>query len=240
MLHGVLGRASNWSRLQPWLPGQCRGLALEFPLFEPALRLDSLAALADYTESLLANLDAPRIVLAGNSIGGHVALKLALRMPGRIAGLVLTGSSGLLERNFGTVPGLCPSREWIAARVREVFFDPACVSEELIDEVASILHNRACLQRLVRLFLSARNDNVAGSLGAMHCPTLLVWGREDIVTPPLAARQFHELLPDSELHLLEHCGHAPMLEHPLCFAKLLDSWWRRRIVPEVEARASVA
>ncbi len=240
MLHGVLGQASNWSRLQPQLPVQCCGKALNYPLFEQAPRLDSLTALVDYTAGYIETLNAPHVILAGNSIGGHVALHLALRLPGRVRGLILTGSSGLLERNFGTVPGLRPSRAWIADRVREVFFDPACVSEDLIDEVASILHNRACLQRLVRLFLSAREDNIAPNLLHVQCPTLLIWGRDDIVTPLEAGRQFHALLSDSELHILERCGHAPMIEHPQSFAKLLDSWWRRRISSEAGQLASVA
>jgi 2-hydroxy-6-oxonona-2,4-dienedioate hydrolase len=169
-----------------------------------------------------------------------VALHLALRLPQRVAGLVLTGASGLLERSFGTVPGMRPSRAWIADRVREVFFDPDCVSEQLIDDVASILHNRACLKLLVRLFLSARMDNVARLLHIIRCPALLIWGQDDIVTPPEAARQFHALLPDSELHILDRCGHAPMIEHPLCFARLLDNWWRRCIDREAEPLASVA
>lgn len=240
MLHGVLGQASNWARLMPRIPSGCCGTALTFPLFDSASRLDTVARLVDYAAGFIASLDAPQVVLAGNSIGGHVALHLALRLPHRVAGLVLAGSSGLLERTFGAVPGLYPSREWIAERVREVFYDPACISAELIDEVSRVIYSRACLRRLVNLFLSARRDNLAGRLAAIRCPALLVWGCDDIVTPPAAAWKFHALLPDSELHFLERCGHVPMLEHPADFARLLCAWWRRRIAVDEEQICSAA
>jgi 2-hydroxy-6-oxonona-2,4-dienedioate hydrolase len=199
-----------------------------------------VAKLTDYTAGFIASLDVPQVVLAGNSIGGHVALQLALRLPQQVAGLVLAGSSGLLERTFGTVPGLYPSREWIAERVREVFFNPACISDELIDEVSQVLHSRRCLRRLVNLFLSARRDNIGDHLSAVHCPVLLVWGDDDVVTPIEAAWQFHAQLPDSELHILERCGHVPMMEHPLTFSRLLGDWWRRRIALETEQLYSAA
>jgi pimeloyl-ACP methyl ester carboxylesterase len=240
MLHGVLGQASNWAALLPHIPGGCHGAALHFPLFDNAPRLDSLAALIDYAAGFVASLDTEQVVLAGNSLGGHVALHLALRLPQQVAGLVLAGSSGLLERTFGIVPGLYPSREWIAERVREVFYNPDCISAGLIDEVSQVLHSRGCLRRLVSLFLSARRDDLTGRLGAVRCPALLVWGCEDIVTPPTAARQFHALLPDSELHFIERCGHVPMLEHPYVFSTLLNDWWQRRIADAAEQLCSAA
>lgn len=240
MLHGVLGQASNWATLMPHIPGGCHGTALHFPLFDHALRLDSVARLTDYAAGFIASLEAPQVVLAGNSIGGHVALHLALRLPQRVAGLVLAGSSGLLERTFGTVPGLYPSREWIAERVREVFYNPGCISAALIDEVSQVLHSRPCLRRLVNLFLSARRDNLGECLGSVRCPVLLVWGDNDVVTPVAAARQFHAQLPDSELHILEHCGHVPMMEHPQAFARLLDDWWHRRIALPAQPLYSAA
>lgn len=240
MLHGILGQASNWAELFPHIPSCCCGAALHFPLFDSGSRLDSLDQLTDYAAGFIASLDAKQVVLAGNSLGGHVALRLALRLPQRVAGLVLAGSSGLAERTFGTVPGLYPSREWIAERVREVFYDPACISTALIDEVSQVLYSRRSLRRLVNLFVSARRDNMESQLGAVRCPALLVWGRQDVVTPAEAARQFHALLPDSELHFLEHCGHVPMIERPQAFAQLLCDWWQRRIAVEEKQLCLVA
>jgi pimeloyl-ACP methyl ester carboxylesterase len=240
MLHGVLGRAANWAQLLPRLPLGCQGIALNFPFFQASPALASLAALEEYAFGMILALNAPQVVLAGNSIGGHVALNLALRLRSRVAGLVLTGSSGLVERNFGVFPGLPPPREWLAARIREVFYDPACTTDELVDSIAQVFHDKGCVRRLVKLFMSARLVCMASQLKHLQCPTLLVWGRQDIVTPPEAGRRFHELLPDSELHWLDRCGHVPMLEHPELFARLLDDWWQRRIAVSSLAYAEVA
>jgi 2-hydroxy-6-oxonona-2,4-dienedioate hydrolase len=240
MLHGVLGQAANWARLLPWLPAGCHGVALEFPLFESPSPLATLEALEQYVAGFIHTLNAPRVVIAGNSIGGHVALGLALRLRERVAGLVLTGSSGLLERTYGNIPGIPPPREWLTERIREVFHDPCCTTQEMVDAISRVLAQRQHVRRLLSLFMSARNDNVTSRLGSIHCPVLLVWGRQDIVTPPAAALRFHQLLPDSELHWIDACGHVPMLEHPQRFAELLSDWWERRIAPVQDELCEVA
>jgi pimeloyl-ACP methyl ester carboxylesterase len=61
----------------------------------------------------------------------------------------------------------------------------------------------------------------------MHCPVLIVWGAEDRITPPSAAREFQKLLPDAELHFIPQCGHTPMLERPDEFTRLAEDFLRR-------------
>ena len=60
-------------------------------------------------------------------------------------------------------------------------------------------------------------------------PTLLVWGENDAITPPDVARQFEELIQDAELHFIEKCGHAPMLEHPETFNRIMLHFLRKRV-----------
>jgi pimeloyl-ACP methyl ester carboxylesterase len=55
-------------------------------------------------------------------------------------------------------------------------------------------------------------------------PTLLVWGKQDVVTPPKVARQFEELLPNAELKWIDRCGHAPMMERPEQFFALMKDF----------------
>jgi pimeloyl-ACP methyl ester carboxylesterase len=69
---------------------------------------------------------------------------------------------------------------------------------------------------------------MADDLPSMHIPTCIIWGKNDTVTPPDVADLFHELLPDSDLFWIDKCGHAPMMEHPKEFNKILDAWLEKR------------
>jgi pimeloyl-ACP methyl ester carboxylesterase len=71
---------------------------------------------------------------------------------------------------------------------------------------------------MVKLSKTARRDNMADDLGEIDCPTLLIWGKQDIVTPPSAGQGFTELMPNARIVWLDNCGHAPMLEAPVPFA----------------------
>ena len=63
---------------------------------------------------------------------------------------------------------------------------------------------------------------------------LLIWGRLDTITPPEVAHEFHSLLPNSSLEWIDDCGHAPMIETPKEFGKIVSKWWRK--VGPVERR----
>jgi pimeloyl-ACP methyl ester carboxylesterase len=65
---------------------------------------------------------------------------------------------------------------------------------------------------------------MAKDLPKMTMPVCLIWGKQDTVTPPNVAEEFHKLLPNSELYWIDKCGHAPMMEHPDEFNKLVEKW----------------
>ncbi len=71
---------------------------------------------------------------------------------------------------------------------------------------------------------SAKRSNLEARLGKIRVPTLLVWGKDDRITPPEIAERFRALLPDAHLELIANCGHAPMLEQPLIFNALVEDW----------------
>lgn len=232
MLHGMMGDPVNWAGLFPYLPASCRGLALRMPFFNDQNRLDSVPAVADYAQGFLDQQGLDRVVLCGNSLGGHASLVLALRQPQRVRGIVLSGSSGLFERGFAATQGSRPSRRWVQDRIEEIFFDPALATNELVDEVCRLISERRNARDLVRIAKSAKRDNLADRLAGIHCPVLLIWGKQDKITPPEVAEEFKERLPNAELVWLDRCGHAAMMEHPKEFALALTDWWQRVLVPQ--------
>ena len=70
---------------------------------------------------------------------------------------------------------------------------------------------------------SAVRHNLADKLHKIKAPALLIWGKQDTVTPPFVADKFHELIADSRLHFLDECGHAPMMEKPDAFNNILSA-----------------
>ena len=90
------------------------------------------------------------------------------------------------------------------------------------------MNNRNKLVRTLAIAKSAIRHNMAKDLPKMQTPTCIIWGRNDNVTPPEVADEFHQLLPDSDLYWIDKCGHAAMMEHPEEFNKLLNSWLESR------------
>ena len=226
-LHGLMGRMDDWEVTLERLGGNaCRPMALALPIFEPWLPDASIEALAAHVRAFLDALELPRVVLGGNSLGGHVALRLALAEPERVSGLVLTGSSGLFERGFARGVPHRPNAAFVREKMEEVFHDPTLVTEEWVESVRRLVTTPASALRVLRFARAARRDNVEARLAELRTPTLLVWGREDRITPPEVAERFRCLIPESELLYISACGHAPMLEWPDRFAAAV-AWWLR-------------
>ena len=97
----------------------------------------------------------------------------------------------------------------------------------MVDEVYEIVNNRLKAIKIIALAKSAIRNNLGEELSQIKMPTLLIWGNNDIITPPFVAREFNKLIPNSELHFIDHCGHAPMMEVPGEFNKILHSFLQK-------------
>ncbi len=231
VLNGLLGLNEHWFALLPHLIHRAEVFLVQPPLLEmrgPACSVDGVTRLiASVVESLA---DQPA-VFVGNSLGGHVGLRLALDRPDLVRALALVGSSGLFERGFEKGVEHSPSRQWLERKISELFFDPARMWPSMIEDSYAELSRRSSARALVKLGRSAKNDHLGERLGGVRVPTLLAWGRNDIVTPPEVAVQFSEMLPDARLRWIDRCGHAPQVEQPdelgRHLAEFLDELARR-------------
>ena len=142
----------------------------------------------------------------------------------KAAALVLTGSSGLYESAMGSGYTRRGDYNVMKAKVEEVFYDPKVATKELVDEVFETVNDRRKLIKTLAIAKSAIRHNMAEDLTKMDLPVCIIWGENDIVTPPDVADEFHKLLPDSDLFWLKKCGHAAMMEHPDKFNKIVINW----------------
>jgi len=181
-------------------------------------------------------------VLVGNSLGGHIGLRIALDHPEKVRGLVLSGSSGLFERTFEKDVQHRPSRDWLNRKITDLFFDPTRMPQGVIDRAFEELSQRKSARALVRLSRTAKADHMGERLPMIQTPTLLLWGRQDTVTPPSVAEEFASLLPNAQLVWIEKCGHTSMIERPEAFTASIERFLDQLEIdtPDSEARQEVA
>lgn len=224
-LHGLVGLNEHWENVVQQFSAHARCVMLQIPLLQLSGDDCSIHGVEKLTSQFLQDYFGPSndlpVVLVGNSFGGHVALRLAIHRPDLVRGLVLAGSSGLIEKSMVSDVQIRPNREWLRRKIGELFFDKKHLRESEIERAYADLANRSGARAMVRLSRSARRDHLGEKLTQVRQPTLLVWGREDIVTPPEAAEGFKASIPGSRIVWFERCGHAPMIECPLEFASAL-------------------
>lgn len=224
LLHGLFGALSNWEHVLERFSKQYRVIIPMLPIYEMPIKQANLEGLLAFVTAFVRQKKLGRLTLIGNSLGGHIALMYTLQNPDQVQKLVLTASSGLYENTLG---GSFPKRgnyEYIADRVAYTFFDPQTVTKEYVDEVFSVTKNITKALRVVSIAKSAQRNNLAHELPKIQTTTLLVWGLNDTITPPLVAHEFNALLPHATLRFIDKCCHAPMMEHPERFNDLLDQF----------------
>jgi 2-hydroxy-6-oxonona-2,4-dienedioate hydrolase len=221
LLHGLFGALSNFKDLIEHFRQTHKVVVPMLPLFELDLLHTSVGGLQKFVYKFVEARDYRNIHLLGNSLGGHVALVYILKHPERIKTLTLTGSSGLFENGMGDTYPKRGDREYIRKKTELTFYDPAMATESLVNEVFEITNNRLKVIKIIALAKSAIRNNLGEELNQIQQPTCLIWGNNDTITPPFVGREFNRLIPNSELHFVDKCGHAPMMEVPGEFNKIL-------------------
>jgi len=227
LLHGLFGALSNFQGLINHFRHTHKVIVPLLPLFELDILHTSVGGLAKYVHKFIEVKGYENIHLLGNSLGGHVALVHVLKHPERIKSLILTGSSGLFENGMGDTYPRRGDYEYIKKKTEVTFYDPKTATKELVDEVFEITRNRLKVIKIIALAKSAIRNNLGEELNNIKLPTLLIWGNNDTITPPFVAREFHRLIPNSELHFIDKCGHAPMMEQPEEFNVILDKFFKK-------------
>jgi pimeloyl-ACP methyl ester carboxylesterase len=231
LLHGLFGALSNFKDLVEHFRHVNRVIVPILPLFDLDILHTSVGGLAKFVHKFLEAKDLNQIHLLGNSLGGHVALVHTLKHPERIRSLILTGSSGLFENGMGDTYPRRGDYDYIKKKTELTFYDPKTATKELVDEVFEITRNRLKVIKIIALAKSAIRNNLGEELNSIKQPTLLIWGQNDTITPPFVAREFHRLIPNSELHFIDKCGHAPMMEQPAEFNIILDKFLKKLAEP---------
>ena len=224
LLHGLFGALSNFGDLIEHFRKEYKVIIPLLPLFDLDIFHTTVGGLEKHVHKFIEARGYNQVHLLGNSLGGHVALVHALKHPDHLKSLILTGSSGLFENGMGDTYPKRGDYEYIKNKSQLTFYDPAMATKELVDEIFEITNNRLKVIKIIALAKSAIRNNLGEELNQIAVPTLLIWGNNDTITPPFVAKEFNKLIPSSELHFIDKCGHAPMMEVPDEFNKLLEQF----------------
>ncbi|PKD16554.1 alpha/beta hydrolase [Salegentibacter salinarum] len=229
ILHGLMGGLSNFDGVTEYFPKHGYKVVIpELPLYSMSLLKTSVQTFAKYLKEFVDYKGYDKVILLGNSLGGHIALLATKLYPEIVQGLVITGSSGLYENSMGESYPRRGDYEFIKKKAQDVFYDPKVATKEVVDEVYETVSDRNKLVKTLAIAKSAIRHNMAKDLPKMKTPTCIIWGKDDNVTPPEVAEDFHRLLPDADLYWVDKCGHAAMMEHPNIFNELLHDWLKKR------------
>ncbi|MGV4414792.1 alpha/beta fold hydrolase [Chryseobacterium sp. T1] len=228
LLHGLMGGLSNFDNTVNYFSE--RGYKVfvpELPIYDLPILNTNLTTIAKYVIKFIEEHINEPVTIVGNSMGGHVGLILTLARPDLVKNLVLTGSSGLYERTFGDSFPRKSDKDYIKKKTQEVFYNPDVATDELVDEVFAVVNDRMKGIKTVMLARSAIKHNMLHDLPKITCPTCLIWGKQDNVTPPEVAEDMHKFIPNSDLYWIEECGHAAMMEKPNEFNDTLYHWLQK-------------
>jgi pimeloyl-ACP methyl ester carboxylesterase len=238
LLHGLGGSKVGWSGNLRALSRGRRVLALDqigFGLSEkPAIDYTS-GVLVEHLLEFLRQLGIGRASLVGSSMGGEVALRLALARPEKVAKLVLVASGGLrsddgdpdVESGVDPSP---PSLEGMREFLVSLFHDRGLVTEDLV-HLAFENHEAYGDAETIRRFQRRRTLEAPledAELGAIRAPALIVWGRQDRLTPVSLGERMAKAIVSSRLVVLEECGHLPQIERAAEFNEVVDAFLSER------------
>jgi len=234
LLHGLGGDATNWTYT-------LAGLATHYHVFAPdqigfgqsdkPLIDYRVSTLVDFLDEFCNALGIGKASVVGNSLGGWAAMAFTLAHPDKVDRMILVDSAGYSSARLG---GAKPTREalliltapTLAATKRLmqiIFYHQEMITDTFVREAfANKLRKNDgyTIDQFIDSIVRGE-DVIDGKLGAIHAPTLIVWGREDRLTPLPIAKALGEDIAGSKTVILNECGHVPRIECSAPFNKAL-------------------
>lgn len=222
LLYGLFGGVDNYHQVIQKFSKTNRIIVPILPIHDLGM-LVTVTSLSNFISDLINHLGIDHLHIVGNSLGGHIALLFTLNDPEKVLSLTLVGSSGLFENGMGDSYPRRKDYEYIKRKAEITFLNPCHATKELVDEIFATVNNKTKTLQILSLAKSTIKYNLREEIKAINCPTNIIWGKQDIVTPPEVAEEFHRLIPNSTLYWIDQCGHVPMIETPDIFNDLLES-----------------
>jgi pimeloyl-ACP methyl ester carboxylesterase len=235
LIHGTASSLHTWDGWVAALKNDFRIVRLDLPAYGltgPNATHDySSAVYVSVVKQLLDHLHIKKCYIAGNSLGGEVAWNFALAQPTMTKKLILVDAAGyLLPNSTKEIPigfrlarmpvvnklvSIVTPRNMVESSIKNVYFDDTKVTDEVIDrywQMTLRVGNRAAFLARMNNF-NSQND-AWKQISNINAPTLIQWGKHDLLITTAAAERFHKDLPNDTLIVYANAGHVPMEEIP--------------------------
>jgi 2-hydroxymuconate-semialdehyde hydrolase len=230
LLHGLNGSTFSFRLLMPCLTPHFRTIALDLMGFgysdRPQHRDYSLGAQARLVAGFLDTLGIEKAAVLGHSLGGAVAMHLALEFPERVDRLILASSASDTElrrglRSSRLVRPLLPvvaaftvqNQRFRRMSLRSACYDPAFITPEIVEGYIGPTRVRGHLRALGSLMVDRRKD-MSLDPSTISQPVLIIWGAADRWLPASHAERLRALIPNSRVTVIENAGHLVLEEQP--------------------------
>jgi pimeloyl-ACP methyl ester carboxylesterase len=228
-LHGTF-LGNLWLDFHLALTEQFHIYAPDIPGFGLSERPDWMRDMSDYVlyfRDLLDTLGLEKVALVGHSLGGWMAAELAVWYPERVAKLVLSNAAGIRVKGS-------PIADLFAMNAQELLiacFDDFSAAAPLMPAEMNVDYLISQYRQLTTLASLAWNPSydpkLERRLERITCPTLIVWGENDRLIPPVYAGAFQRAIPGAEIAMLSGTGHMPMFEKPQEWSRVVADFLRK-------------
>ncbi len=213
-IHGAGGSTLSWAFQRPHFEGSYQVILADLPGHgnSEGPSCDSVGGYADALKDALTFNKVPAAFIVGHSMGGAVAIDLAMRYLALVRGIVLIGTGARLKVYPEILEGIVKDKEKTARMIIDTAFSPA-FPEKLKEKVfTEYMKNDA--KTVFNDFTACDGFNVMGQLGSLSVPALVICGKEDRFTPVKYSHYLTDTIPGAGLVLIEGAGHMVMIERP--------------------------
>lgn len=222
LVHGAGASSVTWMDVVRRASGRRRCVAPDLPGHgqSDAWHDVSLDLYRDAVGTVCAKLDVPRAVLVGHSMGGAIALRVALSWPERVAGLILVATGARLKVAPALHEVLARRFDEYGEALRLSAFSPS-TPRDVVDRWLAVAIG-APQEVCAADFRALDGFDVRPRLAEIKIPTLVIGGADDLLTPPRLQRELQAGLPNARVEIVPHAGHMVMWERPDAFHAAFD------------------
>lgn len=227
-IHGAGGSTLSWMGQKAYFEKKCAVILVDLPGHgkSDGEAFPSIELYADAVKNVLDGLSGGPAIITGHSMGGAVAMDLALRYPGNTKGIVLIGTGARLKVYPEILEGIRKDKEATSRMIIDTAFSPK-IPQTFKDRVfTEYMKNDA--GTIFNDFTACDTFNLMERLGEIKVPTLVICGTDDRFTPPKYSRYLAGNIPGAQLELVEGAGHMVMIEAPEAVNQLIETFTARQ------------
>lgn len=245
LIHGFLSSSFSFRLLVPLLATEFNVISVDLPPFGKSGKIDNYTySYENNAQTILYFINKKKlenVSLIGHSMGGQIALNIALKQPEMVNRIVLLASSGYMKRVrksliwlsylpfFHLIVKMYLANSGLRKNLENVIYDHTLIDEEMLAGYEAPFRENRIFRALARMIRDREGDLSSDDLGKILTPCLLIWGEEDKVVPVKVGERLHRELYQSRFIILKRTGHLLPEECPETVYKYISAFFQEKL-----------